>query len=126
VVLLDKRASEGVAEMKGKESRHVQMRGIIITALAFAVMVLVLVFALSQVDERSEQQQAKALENAIMRATLTCYAVEGRYPATVRYLKENYGVVYNEDKYIVVIDSFGNMLPDIRVLTVGGGSLDEE
>ena len=112
--------------MKGKESRHVQMRGIIITALAFAVMVLVLVFALSQVDERSEQQQAKALENAIMRATLTCYAVEGRYPATVRYLKENYGVVYNEDKYIVVIDSFGNMLPDIRVLTVGGGSLDEE
>ena len=112
--------------MKRKESRHVQMRGIIITALAFAITVLVLVFALSQVDERSEQQQAKALENAIMRATLTCYAVEGRYPATVRYLKENYGVVYNEDKYIVVIDSFGNMLPDIRVLAVGGGSLDEE
>ena len=112
--------------MKGKGSRHVQLRGVLITALAFAVTILALVFALSQVDDRSEQEQAKALENAIMRATLTCYAVEGRYPANVQYVKEHYGIVYNEEKYIVVIDSFGNMLPDIRVLTVGGGLHDEE
>jgi len=104
----------------------VQLRGLVITALAFAVTTLVLVFALSQVDESSEQQQAQALESAIMRATLTCYAVEGRYPTSVQYLRENYGIVYNEDKYIVVIDSFGNMLPDIRVLPMGGGLLDEE
>ena len=126
MVLRNRFASEGGVEMKEKKSRHVQLRGFIVTALVFAATILVLVFALSQVDERSEQQQAIALENAIMRATLTCYAVEGRYPASVQYLKDHYGIVYNEEKFIVVIDAFGNMLPNIHVLSVGGGLLDEE
>ena len=97
------------------------MRGILLTVAVFAAMVLLLVFALTRVDERSGQEQTKTLEDALLRATLTCYAVEGRYPTGVEYLKNNYGIVYDEEKYIVSMDAFAmNILPDIRVLVRGG------
>ncbi len=112
--------------MKKAESRHAFLRGILITAAAFIAMVLVLVFSLSQVDERNQSEQVKALEDAVMRATLTCYAVEGRYPTSVNYLKENYGIVYNDNQFIVTLDSFAsNLLPDIQVLIQGGGMYEE-
>ena len=103
---------------------NAQARGIILTVAAFLVMVVVLVFALTRVDERSQQEQTKTLEDALLRATLTCYAVEGRYPDGVEYLQNNYGIVYDEEKYIVVMDAFAmNILPDIRVLIKGGAEI---
>ena len=105
---------------KGK-SGGFQWRGLALTGLAFLGMVLVLVFSLSQVDEKSDTQQTQILEDAVLRATLTCYAVEGRYPQSVEYLKKSYGIVYDEDKYIVSMDAFAsNILPNIYVLTQGG------
>lgn len=112
--------------MKKVESGNVHFRGILITAVAFIAMVLVLVFALSQVDKTSDGEQTRSLENAVLRATLTCYAVEGRYPTNVQYLQDNYGIVYNDDKYIVTIDAFAsNLLPDIHVMSKGGGDHGE-
>jgi hypothetical protein len=96
-------------------------RGAVWTVVAFLAMTVLLVFGLRQVDARHAQEQARVLENAVLRATLTCYAVEGRYPASVDYLKEHYGIVYDEDHYIVTLDSFAsNLLPTIFVLTQGG------
>lgn len=100
-------------------------RGILLTALAFLAMVLALVYALSQVDNRKEAEQAKVLKDAVLRATLTCYAIEGRYPSSIGYLEKNYGIVYNDEKYIVSLDSFAsNLLPSIYVLTQGGMSYE--
>ena len=99
-----------------------QLRGVLITALVFLAMVVALVSALSQVDQQSEQEQTKILTEAVFRATLTCYAIEGRYPPGAEYLKTHYGIVYNEDQYIVTLDSFAsNVLPTIYVLVKGGG-----
>jgi len=85
-------------------------------------MVIALVSALTQVDQQSEQEQVKILTDAVFRATLTCYAIEGRYPPSAEYLKTHYGIVYNEDQYIVTLDSFAsNVLPTIYVLVRGGG-----
>ena len=103
-----------------------QWRGIVITLLAFLAMVFALVSALSQVDERSGNEQAKILEDAVLRATLTCYAIEGRYPPNVDYLKDTYGIVYDDEKYIVTLDSFAsNLLPSIYVLTQGGELIEQ-
>ena len=100
---------------------HSLLRGILGTAAVFLAMVLVLMLGLSQVDSRNTQEQTSALEETILRATLTCYAVEGRYPSDVSYLEAHYGVTYDHDRYLVVIDAFAeNLLPDIRVLTEGG------
>lgn len=112
---------KGGAKVKQKKQGSRQMRGFLLTAVAFLAMVLLLVFALSQVDSKSDSEQTKSLEDAVLRATLTCYAVEGRYPSSADYLTEYYGIVYNKDKYMIVLDAFAqNLLPDIRVLVKGG------
>ena len=98
-----------------------QWRGLLLTILVFTAMVFALVSALSQVDEKKDTEQTKILRDAVLRATLTCYAVEGRYPPNARYMVENYGIVYDDEKYIVRLESFApNLLPDIYVLTQGG------
>lgn len=101
------------------------VRGVVLTLLVFAVIVGVLLIGLNQVDSRSNAEQAEALRQAVRRATTLCYAVEGRYPADARELREHYGLSYDEDKYIVTLDSFAsNLFPDIRVLAVGGGAYE--
>ena len=105
---------------KGVTERS-RWRGIVVTAFAFLAMILVLVFGLQEVGERNDGEQTRILESAVRRATLTCYAIEGRYPPGVEYLKQHYGIMYDGDKYIVSLDSFAdNVMPDIFVLTQGG------
>ena len=107
--------------MRKGGSEGSRWRGILLTALAFLAMILVLVFGLQEVGDRNGDEQTRILESAVRRATLTCYAVEGRYPPGVEYLKSHYGIMYDDDKYIVTLSSFAsNVMPDIFVLTQGG------
>jgi len=95
-------------------------RGIIITVAAFTATLALLIIGLSQIDTRSETAQAASLKAAVLRAAVTCYAVEGRYPPNVEYLQTNYGLTYNHDNFTVSIHAFAdNLLPDIAVLAKG-------
>ena len=48
-----------------------------------------------------------------------CYAIEGRYPPSIEYLEEHYGVMINRKKYNVFYDGFAsNVMPDITVVPV--------
>lgn len=96
------------------------IRGILITIAAFAAILAVLIVGLSQIDTRSESEQAASLKAAVLRAAVTCYAVEGRYPPDVEYLQTNYGLTYNHERFIVSVHAFAeNLLPDITVRTEG-------
>ena len=54
---------------------------------------------------------------------MTCYAVEGRYPSSLAYLQENYGVDVDEGRYAVFFSSFAdNVLPSVRVVARGEGA----
>lgn len=66
----------------------------------------------------SSRDEAKIVaEDSIHRAVLSCYALEGRYPATFEYLRDNYGLNIDENKYIIHYDVFGsNIMPNITVL----------
>ena len=47
---------------------------------------------------------------------MQCYAIEGRYPPSVDYLEENYGILIDRDKYDVFYSGFAsNFMPDITV-----------
>lgn len=99
-------------------------RGIVVTALVFLVVLLTLVHGLSRVDEGSDTAEAAALEGAVRRAVVLCYSVEGRYPSSAQELCEHYGLTYDRERFIISLDSFAsNLLPDIRVLVVGGKAL---
>ena len=84
--------------------------------LIFLAIVVILVLAVSDVSKTSSDESLTIAENSIRRAVITCYAQEGRYPESIDYLKENYGL-YVSDDYIVRYDIFAsNIMPDIMVI----------
>ncbi len=104
-----------------KVEKNSMWKGIVLTLLVFGLMLGALLYGASTVNNASESEQMTALENAVRRAAILCYAVEGRYPDDVEELRQHYGLSYDENKYIVQLDSFAsNLLPDIRILTIGG------
>ncbi|MEG0126367.1 MAG: hypothetical protein RSD76_06745 [Clostridia bacterium] len=107
--------------MEKLKGQNHMLRGVLISVLLFLFILLVLGLGLSQLNQRSDQEQAAALAEAVRRATVLCYAVEGRYPSDVQELCEHYGLTFDHDRYMVTMDSFAsNLLPDIHVLTIGG------
>ncbi len=101
--------------------RWVRYRALILSVVAFAVIVLVAVFALTQTEQRSSAEETKALKEAIRRASSACYAVEGLYPPTLKYLEDHYGIVIDTHRFRVTYEVFAqNIMPDIAVRQVGG------
>ena len=94
--------------------------------LPIAAFVLLFVLFLSGIRGLSDTTAAKqkeSLETALSRSIAQCYAVEGVYPEDLDYLKEHYGLAYNEDEYFVSYDAFAsNILPEIHVTRKGAGA----
>lgn len=95
-------------------------RGIIVSILFFALLASLFVSVIGQMKDKSDGEQNKLLEDALYRAAITCYAIEGRYPPSVKYITDNFVIVVDEEKYIVSYDAFAsNVMPNIRVLVKG-------
>lgn len=107
--------------MKRFIGRHPLARGLALTAAVFLLTAAVLYVGAGRLHRRSDAEAAAGLEDAVRRAAVLYYAVEGRYPASVKDLQGAYGIRYNEDRYLVSISAFAsNLLPDIRVIALGG------
>ncbi len=67
--------------------------------------------------DKADSESARIMEDAIRRATVQCYALEGAYPQSVDYLVENYGIHIDREKYDVFYEGFAsNIMPDITVI----------
>jgi len=96
------------------------LKGVAITLLAFFLLLALFFYGFMVISEQSASEQTSALREAVMRGVLTCYAIEGRYPANTAYLKAHYGLTYDEKRFLVTIDAFAeNQLPDISILVEG-------
>lgn len=103
-----------------KVKRFGQHRPLIISLLVFAVAAALIVALLNQTQQRSSSEQLTLLRDALRNAAADCYAVEGRYPPTLAYLEDNYGVVIDRDKFAVRYDAFAeNLMPEISVQEIG-------
>lgn len=68
---------------------------------------------------RARTEGAETLRKAITRACVQCYAIEGRYPPSMEYLAQRYGVQIDESQYYVFYSGFAsNLMPDITVIPV--------
>lgn len=104
--------------MFGSKNRF--RRGLALTLIAFALVYAGGAVLLNVIDRRSAGAEEELVREAVRQAMITCYAVEGAYPPDVNYLKENYGLAFNEDEYFVSYDAFAsNILPEIRVTRKG-------
>ena len=91
-----------------------------ITPVAFIAVVVAIIFWSSTMSSRASAEQANTLEEAIRRAAISCYAIEGRYPESLSYIRDNYNVIINEDDFTINYEVFAsNIMPSIEVKTRG-------
>lgn len=92
-------------------------RNIILSLLLFAAVIAVFLYALVEMSEKTTAEQEKSLIEALNRGVVQCYAVEGSYPENLDYLREHYGISYNETQFFVDYRPRGeNIMPDITVI----------
>ena len=89
----------------------------IVTCLLLAAAVVFVLLAVSNLEQGRQRQDMHQLEQVLHRTAMACYAVEGAYPPDVDYMRQHYGLAYDESRYIVHYDVFAsNFMPDITVM----------
>ena len=83
------------------------------------LILLLFLRGVQSVSDTTVAKQKESLETALSRSIAQCYAVEGMYPPSLNYLKEHYGLTYDEDKFFVDYQSIGsNLMPEVNVLVI--------
>lgn len=96
-----------------RKNRYGQLLLAVAVFLLFFVVFLAGVQSVSAVSEEKEMEN---IENAVVQSAVFCYGTEGAYPESLAYLREHYGLQYDEDKYIVDYEIVGkNIRPQVRV-----------
>ena len=89
----------------------------------FAAIAVWMVMGVREAARVSDEEGLRMAQEAIDRAVVSCYSLEGVYPATYEDLKAKSGLAVDEDKYIIFYDIFAsNIRPYVTVLErwVGG------
>lgn len=95
-------------------------RRIVTLIVIMAVIAGAAVFAYSKAVNSAERHEKAAIKNAVISSAVQCCSIEGNYPQDLEYLKTNYGLQIDEDKYIVVYEAVGsNVMPQVTVLEKG-------
>lgn len=67
-----------------------------------------------------QEQAAASIRSSVLQSAMQCCAVEGSYPMTLSYLKDNYGLRVNEADFYINYEAFaGNVLPSVTVTPKG-------
>ncbi|MFI3312403.1 MAG: hypothetical protein R3Y62_00810 [Eubacteriales bacterium] len=85
----------------------------------FLAILVILVVGLHTAQAESDAEGLRIAQDSIRRSIVSCYAIEGIYPADLDYLKTNYGLSIDESKYYVQYVVFAsNIMPDVTVMEV--------
>lgn len=94
--------------------------GAILSIFVFMIICFLFLNGVQQLSRTSRQRQKEALETAVQQGVAYCYALEGSYPENLDYLKEHYGLHYNEDLFFIDYRlQGGNIYPDITIIEQG-------
>jgi len=87
------------------------------TISLFLAFLLFLIVSTNSLEKSNNKESIKSLENALNKAVVECYAIEGYYPPNIDYIASNYGISIDDDKYIVHYEIFAsNIYPDINII----------
>lgn len=100
--------------------RTSRLRGPILSICIFGLLFACFFFSVEHFGEEAKARQLEALENAIHQSIVYCYTLEGSYPESLSYMKEHYGLTYNEELFFVDYRLQGaNILPDVTIIQRG-------
>ena len=66
--------------------------------LVFAAVAAWMVLGVREASEVSDREGLRLAEQAVRQAAVSCYALEGTYPATYEDLKRSSGIAVDEEK----------------------------
>ncbi len=93
------------------------LRGIACMLSIFAVTLALVLTGLGRTDKSVREGGQRAAEDAVRRAALCCYALEGSYPESYDYLQEYYNPKISETLYAVHYTAVAsNIMPEITVI----------
>jgi len=93
------------------------LKSAVLPVLFTAVIIAMIIFGLHGVESSSRAEGLRTLEDSIRRAVVTAYAIEGRYPQSIEYIEENFGIHIDRSRFIVHYRIFAsNIFPEITVL----------
>lgn len=102
--------------------KNTGLRNLIVTLVIFCIVIACFLGFWSKMTDRTKAEELTTLENALKRSISHCYAIEGAYPASLEYLKETYGLIYDEDSFFVDYHPAGaNVMPDFTIIPKDGG-----
>lgn len=83
----------------------------------FVIIVAAFVIGVSMFSSSSVCDERAILERALNRDIVHCYAIEGFYPPSLEYMQDNYGLIYDEEKYLVDYEFIGsNIMPNVVII----------
>lgn len=98
-------------------------KNFIVSIIFFFMVIAVFTLGTTLVADRTDAQEQRTLEQAIGRGIVHCYSIEGSYPESLQYLKEHYGLYYDEDRFFVDYQVYGsNIMPDVTIIDRGKGT----
>ena len=88
-----------------------------ISIVIFVAIIVLFIYGISAVSNSSVVNDQEILAKAIDRDIVHCYCVEGMYPPSVKYMQDHYGLIYDEDKFIVDYEYIGaNIIPKVTII----------
>ena len=89
-----------------------------IWSVLFAIAVMTfLLTGMSNLAEGKQDQEIGQLEQVLHQTAVACYAAEGAYPPSIAYMRQHYGLTYDESRYIVHYEVIAsNIMPNITVM----------
>ena len=89
---------------------------VVLGLAAFAVAAVLVLQGVSRASSVSDQEELELAQRAVRQAAVSCYALEGAYPATYQDLKDRSGIAVNDEKYAVFYEIFAsNIMPEFTV-----------
>lgn len=108
-----------MARLFKQKRDHYLIKDILMPLFFFVLLFALLFFGVRDISATTKQEQLRSAEEAVRRAVVQCYAVEGRYPPDIDYLKEHYGLAVDTEKYVVHYQRIGaNLLPQVAVFAL--------
>lgn len=81
-------------------------------------MIISLYLGVNNTKKATDEEKLVILKDAVNRSALQCYAIEGYYPPNIDYLKENYGLIVDDTRYVISYEIFAsNIMPVVDVFS---------
>lgn len=91
-----------------------------VSLLVFLSIIGLFLLGFNNADKGLAQGDIHRIKEAVKSAALQCYSIEGKFPQDIAYLKENYGLIIQEEKYFIQYHYVAsNLLPQTDVFVKG-------